>query len=124
MVKYEVAAKAEVVTLIVFGCPGDQIYLRTGVSERTQNRWIETAIARGLDRQARPLLLLDKYFEDAPRTGRPNLKDEKKDEVLTLVRKDRNGRELTVKQIADNVPGIKYTTVWRILKEAGFCHQK
>jgi hypothetical protein len=75
--------------------------------------------------QTMPLTLRDEWLQDAPRSGRP-LKQTTttRNEVITKVRNDRYDREKACADIAGELSlqgiDISSTTIWRILKTAGF----
>lgn len=63
-----------------------------GLSTRQLNRIYSRAIERGFDPNARPLIFRDKYFEDAPQSGRPPKQTETAQEaVVGKVYRDHSG---------------------------------
>jgi hypothetical protein len=123
--KYSIASRPQILTLLAIGFNYGQISDRTGVARNTQKNIWDKAISRGFDPYAQPLLILDIYVEDGKRSGRPPKKDDEKDEVLELVGVDRNGRELSCEEIADRLGNrICAKTVWTILHEAGLSKTK
>ncbi|KAH6879868.1 Transposase-domain-containing protein, partial [Thelonectria olida] len=125
--KTDVATRALIVTLKspLGGKTTAEIAEITGISIRTINSIYVRAIERGLDPNHRPLTLRDEYLRDADRAGRPKKQtDERRDEVIAKVRRDRYGREKSCADIAGELCSsgfeISATTVWRILRKAGF----
>lgn len=96
-----------------------QIEAITGMTPRTVNHLVDTALERGFDPQASPPVILDIYVSDAPKPGRPSKQNEHKDTVLEKVRENRYGREMTCEYISTDLGNISPMTVWRILRAAG-----
>lgn len=72
MVKYQIAARAQVLELLAAGLPGKHVEEHTGHQHGdAQYRWWDKAVARGFDPNQRPLVILDGYVEDGKRLGRP-----------------------------------------------------
>jgi len=97
----------------------------TGLSTRTINHIYARAIDRGFDPNIIPFQIKDEWVEDAPRSGRPTKQiEETVNSILDKVRRDRYGREKTCADLAGDLSedgiDISATTVWRILREAGF----
>lgn len=98
---------------------------KTGVSARQINRIYARAIERGFDPNHMPFSLEDKWLEDAPRSGRPRKQTEETvNNAVSQVCRDRYGREKNCADIAGelSVEGfdISATTIWRILRTAGY----
>jgi len=125
----DIATRALVVTL---KCPAPiggkkttEVAAITGLSIRRVNEIYARAIARGFDPNQLPVVIRDEYLQDAPRSGRPSKQtDETKNEIMQKVRLDRYGREKTCADLAGDLSllgiDISATTVWRILRSAGF----
>lgn len=97
----------------------------TGLPLRTVNHIYARAIQRGFDPNHRPIVIKDEYLRDAPRSGRPSRQStEAVQNTVSLVRVDRYGREKTCADIAGDLSlrgfEVSATTVWRILRTAGF----
>ena len=102
-----------------------QIHEETGISVQQINRIYARAISRGFDPNIRPFTLKEEWLKDAPRSGRPSKQTpENVDKIITKVRTNRYGREKTAADLAGelSLEGIEIsaTTVFRILKAAGF----
>jgi hypothetical protein len=121
MVYYDIATRAQVVTLkLVLKLDNGQIEALTGVQSRTVNSIADKALDRGFNPQSSPPVVLDKHVCDAPKTGRPSKQDDFKDTVLEKVRANRYGREMTCAYISAVLGSvISAMTVWRILRAAG-----
>ncbi|KAK7190291.1 hypothetical protein PSPO01_04012 [Paraphaeosphaeria sporulosa] len=82
------------------------------------------AIERGFDPDERPLQVQNSYLEDAPRSGRPTKQPNISESVINSVRTDRYGREKSYADLAGDLSqkgvNVSSTTVWRVLKIAGF----
>ncbi|KAK1914276.1 hypothetical protein P3342_007522 [Pyrenophora teres f. teres] len=66
--------------------------------------------------------LLPEHLEDASRTSRPRKQDAIREVAIEKVRRDRYGREKTCADIAGDLSlyNVSSTTVWRVLKAAGY----
>lgn len=90
----DIATRAYVVALkATAGKTSIEIAEITGLSRRLVDLIYSRAIERGFDPNHRPIKIHDAFLADAPRPGRPSKKSEAKDEILTIVRCDRYGRE-------------------------------
>lgn len=122
---YQIASRSQILSLLAVGFEHRQIFEYTGVMPDTQKVWWKKALSRGFNPHARPLLILDIYVEDGKRTGRPSKMQDEQEEVLGMVCKDRQGRELLLEQIAERLGNrISAATVWKILHEAGLNKMK
>jgi hypothetical protein len=102
-----------------------QISELTGVNARTIDRIYSRAIAAGFEPNVLPLKILPHHVQDGSRSGRPSKQtQEDKEEVIQHVRRDRYGREKTCADVAGGLSlkgmDISTTTVWRVLREAGY----
>jgi transposase len=124
MAPYDIATRALVVTLKAAGKPNNEITGLTGISKRTINSIYARAIERGFDLGQRPLKLADKYLEDSHQSSRPSKQHEVSEKVVTAIRYDRYGREKSYANVAGALSqegfSISATTVWRVLRKAGF----
>ena len=71
MPNYDIATRAQALTLKIYGLSNDKIERLTGINRRTVSRWLDNAISRGLDPKARPLVILNCHVEDSTRSSRP-----------------------------------------------------
>lgn len=78
--RYDIATKAQAMTLKVFGASNQEIENITGIKQRTMAYIYDRAVQRGFDPNAEHPTLRDYHFAEAPRSGRPR-KDESKDGV-------------------------------------------
>ncbi|KAF1981362.1 hypothetical protein K402DRAFT_386648, partial [Aulographum hederae CBS 113979] len=120
MPSYDIATRAQALTLKLFGFSNAQIESTTGIQPRTLNNIYRKAISRGLNPQE-STKILDYHIEDGSRSGRPTKQGEEvTSNVLSKVRGDRYAREKTCAYIAAEIGGVSEVTVWRILRQAGF----
>ena len=124
MPNYDIATRAQALTLKIYSLSNDKIERLTGINRRTVSQWLDNAISRGLDPKARPLVILDCHVKDGTRSGRPTQQTPANTEaVLAKVRTDRYGREKSCWAVADEL-GLSEKTVWRILHSTGFSKTK
>ncbi|CAE7020995.1 hypothetical protein PTT_10966 [Pyrenophora teres f. teres 0-1] len=102
-----------------------QISELTGVNPRTVDRVYSRAIAAGFEPNVLPLKILPHHVEDAPRSGRPAKQTEEvKEQIFQQVPRDRHGREKTCADVTGGLSlkgvEISASTVWRVLREAGY----
>ncbi|CAE7020550.1 Transposase [Pyrenophora teres f. teres] len=99
-----------------------QISAITGISPRTIDAIYGRACQRGFEPNAPMIKLLPEHLEDASRTGRPRKQDAIREVAIEKVRRDRYGREKTCADIAGDLSlyNVSSTTVWRVLKAAGY----
>jgi hypothetical protein len=71
MAPFEQATRAQIVTLKAIGQTTAEVIAITGLKERTIQSIYSRAIERGFDPAIRPIVILNKHVEDAPRLGRP-----------------------------------------------------
>jgi transposase len=123
--QYDVATRAQVVTLKGWGATNEQITAKTGVPERTIRSIYTRAKERGFDPNSNLPIVKDNHVADAPRSGRLSKQtEENKPEIIAKVRRDRYGREKSCTEIASEMSNISGITVWRILRAAGFKKNK
>lgn len=123
----DIATRALIVTLKspIGGKTTAEVAEKTGFSTRQVNRIYARAIERGFDPNHMPLVIRDEWLQDAPRAGRPVKQTvEVRKEIIAKVRTDRYGREKACADIAGELSlqgvNISSTTIWRVLKKAGF----
>ncbi len=117
--QYSAATRAQVVTMKQMGASNRDIEAKTGVPARTIRRICHRAADRGFDPTERPILE-DHHVKNAPKSGRPKKRTEEKiNEVLALVTRDRYAREKTCANLAASA-GVSAMTLWRILRSQGF----
>jgi len=96
----------------------------TGISPRTIDSIYARAIKRGFDPLKRPLEIRPKWVEDTPRSGRLLKQTVVADQVTKIVRLDRYSREKSCTDITGTLSqqgfDISATSIWRILRTAGF----
>lgn len=119
MKQYDIATRAQIITLLAVGYDHRRIFDHTGVSPDTQKNWWAKALKRGFDPAARPFLILDCHVENGKRTGRPSKKDVERDKVIELFQSIPGDEVLSCKDIAERLDNrISARTVRNILKEA------
>src|SRR5207237_5368163 len=101
-VNYDLATRAQALTLKLEGKSATQIFQITGMSKTAQFELLKKAKSRGLNIEQSPMpKLLEEHLADGPRSGRPSKQtDEVVEAVIQQVRSDRFGREKTCKTIA------------------------
>jgi len=85
---YDIATRAQALTLKALGVTNQEIERQTGIKARTVNYIYDRATRRGFDPNAEHPTILDIHVQDAPRSGRPLKQGEKKEEALSEVRQD------------------------------------
>jgi transposase len=100
-----------------------EIAALTDLSVPSINRIYAEVIKRGFDPYR--TMVDNQYIEDKPRSGRPTKQDPSTVDIILLkVRLDRYGREKTYADIAGDLSklgiNISGTTIYRVLKNAGF----
>lgn len=68
---YNVATRAQVVTLEACGFTNTQITSKTGISGGTIRGIYARAIERGFDPNANPFIIINDYVAEVSRLGRP-----------------------------------------------------
>jgi transposase len=122
----DIATRALICGLKAAGQTTAEVSFRTGVPSRTVDAIYGRAITRGFDPARQPLEIKDSYLADAARTGRPSKAADPAtiEAVVSKVRRDRYGREKTCADLAGDLSleglNLSATTVWRVLKAAGF----
>jgi hypothetical protein len=87
---HESATKALIIALMATEMRTFDIYAITSISQRTIQSIFINAIKRGFDPNLRPMVLLNKYVDEAPRSSRPQKQTPKtKNLVVSKVRTDR-----------------------------------
>jgi transposase len=119
----DIALRAQVISMKIYTHKtSEQIAREIGISRATVDRIYARAIERGFD-HANPILA-DEYVQDKPRSGRPRKSDLAKDIAISKVQRDRYGREKSCADIAGELSleghDISATSIWRILKTAGY----
>jgi transposase len=86
---YDVAQRAQALTLHRLGVSFDTIFETTGVPKRQVYRYLETAKERGYNPSLSEILR-DEYLTNAPIPGRPRaLNEEAEEELVQAIRRDR-----------------------------------
>src|SRR2546421_1851862 len=109
-----ITLRAQALAMLEEGVPVSRITEYTTLSQPTIFRIRRIAIERGYDPQV-SREFKDEYFTDAPRSGRPKvITEETLTNVLEMVRKNREGREMSAKNIGF-FTGISQMSTLRIL---------
>jgi transposase len=122
---YDVGTRIQALTLLEAATGIRQITEITGFSKSSIYRIKAVAKQRGYNPQVSKVLLL-KYVEDAPRSGRPiKATKEVEDIVVSLVSKNSSTRAWSAQRIASTITaqtpnGISARTVHRILRRKGY----
>ncbi len=116
---YDLATRAQAITLKIFGATYKQIQQQTGIQRRTLLQIYTRAVERGFDPKAEHSIIRDIYVQDAPHSDRPSKQTEdKKEKILNKVRLNHYDREKTCIYIANEIGDISPMTVWRILRKS------
>ncbi|KAL2262698.1 hypothetical protein VTK26DRAFT_405 [Humicola hyalothermophila] len=91
MVYYDIATRAQALTLkLLLHADNATVERLTGLKSRTVNSIVDKALERGFDPETSPIIL-DKYVNDAPKSGRPS---KQTDEVKeTALKKETRSRQ-------------------------------
>jgi transposase len=120
---HDIATRVQALALYEEGITIKRIMEITGLSRSTIYDLRKKARKRGYDPTVSRIILL-KYVEDAPRSGRPTkATEEQKAELLDHVRKDRTGREKSTAELGELI-GVSPRTAHRILRNAGLVKRK
>src|SRR5450432_4245561 len=93
--RYDIAQRAQAVTLLVIGSPYDYITTQTGISKRQVQYYLATAKSRGYNPEV-SIILKDEYLQDGTRSGRPRKVDlEEEQALIQSIKRDRYTREKT-----------------------------
>ncbi|KAF2178977.1 hypothetical protein K469DRAFT_480008, partial [Zopfia rhizophila CBS 207.26] len=121
------ATRAQAIALHTEGVPNSRIREATGLGRSTIKDIVKEAKARGYDPEVSKTVTMA-HVIDKPRSGRPCKGDEETQQVIIeKVTLNRYGREKGCEQIANKLNKIRppdnpisATTVWRLLRTAGF----
>ena len=122
----DISTRAAILTLKsrFVGRSTSQISEILGISPRTVDSIYSRACQRGFEPNGPTLKILPEYLEDAPRSGRPRKQEAIHEATVEKVRRDRYGREKSCADIAGDLSlyghDVSSTTVWRVLKAAGY----
>jgi transposase len=120
---HNVATRVQALALYEEGIAVKCIMEITGLSRSTIYDLRKKARERGYDPTVSHVILL-KYVEDAPRSGRPRKATEEKTAgLLDHVRKDRTGREKSTQELGELI-GVSARTAHWILRNAGLIKRK
>jgi transposase len=87
--QYDIAQRAQALTMLQFGATYPQITEHTGISKRQVQYYLAAAKAHGYNPSI-SFILKNEYLVDAPRPGRPPKLDQAaEDELVEAIRKDR-----------------------------------
>ena len=96
----------------------------THLSERTVRSIWARALERGFDPSAQPLIVANRFLENAPISGRPSKIEAVVEAAITKVQQDQYGREKSTAQLAAKLieEGLNTSarTVHRALQSKGF----
>ena len=121
--KHLVGERIQALVLTEYGVPIPEITEPTTVSRRTIFDLKKKARERGYN-PVISTVIKEEYVQDAPRSGRPKvITEDKEEEVLAIVSKDRNGREKNLETIALEA-ALSAMSVWRILRKRGYNKRK
>lgn len=121
--RYTLAQRIQCLTLLTEGFPAAHVKEKTGVSERSQGAIRKKAYDRGFDPDKDPRIL-EAYVVDGVRSGRPKeITQEQEDEVLSIVRSDRSGREKST-EVLGYETGMNKCSAHRILHKHGLKYVK
>jgi transposase len=118
------ARRATVVALKAYTTKSSaEIAALTELSVPSVNRIYAEAVKRGFDLHR--TMVDNQYVENKPRSGRPTKQDPSTVDIILLkVRLDRYGREKTCADLAGDLSKLRInisgTTIYRVLKNAGF----
>ena len=118
---YDIATRAQALTLKVIKCPDAENTKITGLPRSTINSIHRTAQARGYNPNACQTIF-NSYVEDAPKSGAPiKATPEVEDAIIAALSKNSTTRGLSCQRLADLIaPKISARTVHRVLKRRGY----
>ena len=120
---HDLGTKVQAFALAEYGVPTKKVADLTGLSMRSVTRLKQTARQRGYDPET-SMILLTKYVEDAPRSGRPKkITPEQEKAVVDRVKKDRYGREMSTAELGGEFK-LSPISVLRILHKSRLRKQK
>jgi transposase len=113
--RYDIAQRAQAITLLVIGSPYDYITAQTGISKRQVQYYLATAKSRGYNPEV-SIILKEEYLQDGIRPGRPRKTSPEQEEALIeSIKRDRYAREKTSAEFGYEC-NISASTVQRIFK--------
>ena len=119
----DIATLAQVLTLKCLKYSDKAIIAKTGVSRATILRIYKTALSRGYEPTTNELIL-NKYVEDAPKSGAPQKATVATEEaIIAAISKNSTTRELSCQRIADAIEpiaSVSPSTVHRVLKRRNY----
>ena len=118
---YDIATRAQALTLKVIKCLDAENTKITGLPRSTINSIHRTARARGYNPDACQTIF-NSYVEDAPKSGAPiKATPEVEDAIIAALSKNSTTRGLSCQRLADLIaPKISARTVHRVLKRRGY----
>jgi len=109
---FDIATRAQVVTLKALNFTNQQITQQTGIQSRAINYIYDREIQRGFDPNATLLIIYDTHVQTISHSGRPSKQTEEvKEKVLNKIWQDRYGREKSCAYIAAEIRGMSLMTV-------------
>ena len=92
--RYDIAQRAQALTLLQVGCSFEYITEKTGISKRQVQYYLKIAKDRGYNPVS--FILKEEYLKDGVRPGWPRkLNEEQEQEVVQAIKLDRYAREKT-----------------------------
>jgi len=93
--RYDIAQRAQAITLLVVGSPYDYITAQTGISKRQVQYYLATAKSRGYNPEV-SIILKEEYLRDGIRPGRlRKTSPEQEEALIQSIKRDRYAREKT-----------------------------
>jgi transposase len=116
---HSIVLRAQALTLLTTGHTYEQTEKITGIPKPTLRHLKRRAYQRGYN-PAEDARLREEFVIDGDRSGRPKeITEEKKQEVIENVRKDRNSREKSTEVLAFEA-SISPSSAWKILRACCF----
>ncbi|KAG6093627.1 hypothetical protein E4U14_000234 [Claviceps sp. LM454 group G7] len=79
----DIPTRTSVLTLKAYGISAKEVASITGISVRTVNKIFAKAVSRGFKPEDRPLKIIGRFVEDAPKSGRPRKQTPEVKEIKT-----------------------------------------
>jgi len=84
--RYDIAQRAQALTLLVIGATYDYITTQTSISKRQIQYYLATAKSQGFDPTV-SIILKEEYLKDGIRTGRPKKTSlEQEEAIITSIK--------------------------------------
>jgi hypothetical protein len=127
--RHSIGAHILAITLLDRNVPHHEITAQTNVSKAQIYNLREKAISQGWDPAISRIVEVH-HVEDVPRSGRPKTSPEIVDLILKAVTQNSTTRGWSCNRIAHEVSikspliSVSGTTVWKVLRENGYCSYK